>query len=228
MRGGRWTTDDGRQFTQYAIRNRTSSRITFHVSRFTSSSVVLAAILGLTIGLALNRVHMLRYTHVLLPLMAVCAGVGWAAISPRVLRWGLGLLGVVVAGWITLGQLSMLAGPHPANSLLSWLNGNLRPGDRVARLWPEYPVLDSRNYRLVRLNPWRPDISPGDRPDYIVLDDMALGPFTNRLTTMVANEYREVAWFGMRPQVFGYSWEEGETPHDWKYSHPTFRVYARK
>jgi hypothetical protein len=212
--------------TQY----RHASRITHHVSRFPArpASVVLAALLGLVAGLALNRVHMLRYTHVLLPLACVCAGIGWASISPVLLRWGMGFLAVLVAGWITLGQLSLLSGPHTANNLLAWLQANLRPGQEVARLWPEYPVLDNRRYTLVRPDPWRPDLAADDNPDYVILDDMALGPATERFMGRVAQEYREVARFSTRPQVFGYSWDEGETPHDWKYSHPTFRVYARK
>ena len=212
-----------------------SSRITHRASRFTlattlfrPSSVVFAALLGAVVGLALNRIEMLRYTHVLLPLACVCAGIGWAALSPRVLRWGVGALAVVVAGWVTLGQLSMLTGPHTANSLLTWLDANLRPGDSVARLWPEYPMLDKRLYTLIRLDPWRPDVPPGELPDYIILDDMALGPATEALIGLVASRYEEVASFGSRPQVFGNSWDEGDTPHDWKYSHPTFRVYALK
>jgi hypothetical protein len=244
---GRRMADDGRRLLESrrqkaegrrALRNKRYaiiSRITHHASRFTLSSVVLrpssvviAALLGLMVGLALNRIHMLRYTHVLLPLAAVCAGIGWAAISPALLRWGVGALALAVAGWITLGQLSMMSGAHPANSLLSWLQANLRPGDEVASLWPEYPLLDQRKYQLVRIDPWRPDVAPDDRPDYIILDDMALGPLGQRLTSVVANEYNEVARFGSRPQVLGNSWDEGDTPHDWKYSHPTFRVYARK
>jgi hypothetical protein len=214
--------------TQYAIRNTHS--LTRHAIQFPTrpASVVLAALLGLATGLALNRVQMLRYTHVLLPLACVCAGIGWAAISPVVLRCGAGILAVLVAGWITLGQLSLMSGPHTANNLLAWLQANLRPGQEVARLWPEYPLLDKRQYMLVRPDPWRPDLDPDDHPDYIILDDMALGPLTERLTNRVAQEYREVARFSTRPQVLGYSWDEGETPHDWKYSHPTFRVYARK
>jgi hypothetical protein len=236
---GRQTTDDRRQGAESRGQKAEGSQaisITHHASRFTPrpsfvlrpSSIVITALLGLVVGLALNRVHMLRYTHVLLPLAAVCAGIGWAAISPVLLRWGVGAVALAVAGWITLGQLSMMAGAHPANSLLSWLQANLRPGDEVASLWPEYPLLDERKYQLVRIDPWRPDIAPGDRPDYIVLDDMALGPLGERLTSVVANEYNEVARFGSRPQVLGNSWDEGDTPHDWKYSHPTFRVYARK
>jgi hypothetical protein len=214
--------------TQYAIRNRHS--LTFHVSHFPArpASVVLAALLGLVAGLALNRVHMLRYTHVLLPLACVCAGIGWAAISSALLRWGMGFVAVLVAGWITLGQLSLMSGPHTANNLLAWLQANLRSGQEVARLWPEYPVLNNRRYILVRPDPWRPDLAPDDNPDYVILDDMALGPPTERFIGKVTQEYREVARFSMRPQVLGYSWDEGETPHDWKYSHPTFRVYARK
>ncbi len=231
MRGGAARTQQGGSFQRDALKQHgVRDIVTGYASHFTCQpqSVVLAALLGSIIGLALNRIHMLRYAHVLLPLLAACAGVGWAAISPRLLRWAAGTASVAVAGWITLGQLSMFAGPHPANSLLSYLQANLHNGDEVARLWPEYPVLDRRKYKLMRLDPWRPDIAPGDRPDYILLDNMALGPYTERLTNLVAEEYVEVARFDTRPQVAGYSWDEGNTPHDWKYSHPAFRVYARK
>jgi hypothetical protein len=190
--------------------------------------VVLAGIGGGVMGLALNRVPMLRYWQPVPPLLAVCAGVAWALIPWRAARWGAGALAVGVALWVTLGQLSIMTGPHPANGLLAWLETNLRPGDRMARLWPEYPVLDAHPYDLIRMDPWLPDLPPDEHPDYIILDDMAFGPPTERVTALVERDYREVARFGTRPSVFGIEWDEGRTPHDWKYSHPELIVYQRK
>jgi hypothetical protein len=193
-----------------------------------SSLILLAAIAGLVAGLALNRVFMLRYSQPLVPLLAVASGVAWAAI-PRVwLRWAAGSLALAVAGWITLGQLTLLAGPHPANDLLAWLQANLKDGQQVARLWPEYPVLDERRFTLVRIDPWYPDLPAGSRPDYIIMDDMQLGPPSPALRELLARDYSNVARFGARPSIGSFTWDEGETPHDWKYSHPTFFVYARQ
>jgi hypothetical protein len=36
-----------------------------------------------------------------------------------------------------------------------------------------------------------------------------------------------VARLGATPHVGPFAWDEGTTPHDWKYSHPMFVVYAR-
>ncbi len=94
------------------------------------------------------------------------------------------------------------------------------------RLWPEYPLLDEVRYKLIRLDPWRPSLPPGERPDYIILDDMQLGQADPQLTDLVAHNYRQVASFGAQPHIGPFTWSEGTTPHDWKYSHPTLTVYA--
>ena len=120
------------------------------------STILLVAIASILVGLAMNRVFMLRYSQPLVPLLAVAAGVGWAAIPWPVFRWTAGALAVGVAGVITLGQLSIMAGPHPANDLLAWLDSHLKPGQQVARLSAQYPPLDGGDIRLIRLDPWRP------------------------------------------------------------------------
>ena len=195
--------------------------------RRAGAAILLAALGGLGIGLALNRVFMLRYSQPLVPLLATAAGVGWAMMPRPGWRMVAGALALGVAAWMTLGQVALLTGPHPANMLLAWLNERLEPGQQVAQLWPVYPVLDADRFRLIRLDPWRPDLPPGNRPDYIILDDMQLGPATPRLLERLRAEYRPVARFGAQPHVGPFAWDEGTTPHDWKYSHPTFVVYAR-
>jgi hypothetical protein len=175
-----------------------------------------------------NRIFMLRYSQPLVPLLAVVAGVGWAAIPRPGWRAAAGAVAMLVAGGMTLGQLSLLAGPHPADALGAWLDTRLQPGQEVARLWPEYADLDANRYQLIRLDPWRPDVPPGPAPDYIVLDDMQLGPATPALATLLAQQYMPVARFAARPHIGPFAWDEGPTPHDWKYSHPAFVVYARQ
>ena len=197
-------------------------------ARRAGAGVLLAALLGLAAELALNRVFMLRYSQPLVPLLAVAAGVGWAAIPRAGWRTAAGALAATSAGVITLGQLSLLTGPHPADGLPTWLVAHVGPGQQVARLWPAYPVLDEIRYRLVRLDPWRPDMPPGVHPDYVILDDMALGPATPALTGLLAGAYAPVARFAARPHLGPFAWDEGETPHDWKYSHPQLVVYARR
>ncbi|HUP27929.1 MAG TPA: glycosyltransferase family 39 protein [Chloroflexia bacterium] len=193
-----------------------------------AAAVVLCAVGGVMVGLMLNRVYMLRYSQPLVPVAAVAAGLAWASISRGIVRTAAGGAVILVAAWITLGQLALMTGPHPANSVLGWFKSNLKPGQQLARLWPEYPVLDDSRYRLIRLDPWRPELPAGARPDYIMLDDMQLGPADPKLIEMVAHDYREVARFGARPHVGPFTWDEGTTPHDWKYSHPTFIIYALK
>ncbi len=192
------------------------------------AAVILTAIGGLVIGLAFNRVFMLRYSQPLVPLLAVAAGVGWAAIPRPSWRWLTAVGAVGVASVITFGQLSILADEHPANQLLTWLQGHLKPGEEVARLWPEYPILDTGPYKLTRIDPWAPDLLVAARPDYIIMDDMALGPVQPHLSGTLAEHYTQVVRFATHPHINDFAWDEGLTPHDWKYSHPTFTVYAHR
>jgi hypothetical protein len=191
-------------------------------------TVVLAAIEGMLLGVALNRVPMLRYTQPLLPLLAVAAGLGWAALPRPTWRWIGGAVAVLGAAVVTLGQLSLLAGPHPVDALQAWLVPRLQPGQQVAQVWPEYPVLDETRYQLVQIVPWAPDLAADVHPDYILMNDMLLAPPSAQLATRLAQEYREVARFSQQPHLGPFAWEEGQTPHDWKYSHPTLIVYARR
>jgi hypothetical protein len=189
--------------------------------------IILGALAGLTFGLALNRVPMLRYSQPLLPLLAVAAGVFVVCIPTRILRWTTAALALGVAGVITLGQLSIMAGPHPANQLLAWLQSHLQRGQTVAQIWPEYPPLDGAGeYRLIRMDPWNPQLPSGSNPDYIILDNMAFASPAPQLADLLASQYQVVAQFSARPQIGPFSWDEGTTPHDWKYGHPTFTVYA--
>lgn len=207
-----------------ALRHEHLSR-PLSLPRAAPSLIALAAMGGLALGLALNRIPMLRYSQPLLPLLAVAAGVGLAAIPRPPLRWAAGALALSVAGVVTLGQLSIMGDTHPANDLLAWLQDHFQPGQTVAQVWPEYPPLDGGSYKLVRLDPWNPRLPEGVRPDYVIMDNMAFAPPSPGLAELLAHDYREVARFGARPHIGPFSWEEGNTPHDWKYSHPVFIVY---
>lgn len=190
------------------------------------SLVVLVAVASLGASVALNKVFVIRYSQPLLPLLAVAAGVAWAAIPLAWLRWGAGAIALAVASVITLGQLSIMAGPHPANDLLAWLQSHLQPGQTVAQIWPEYPPLDGGSYKLIHIDPWNPQLPAGARPDYIIMDNMAFAPPSPALAGLLTHDYYEVASFSVQPHIGPFAWDEGVTPHDWKYSHPTFTVYA--
>lgn len=192
-----------------------------------SSWIVLAAIAGLIFGLALNRVPMLRYSQPLLPLFAVAAGVALVAIPTRILRWTSAAVAIVAAGVITLGQLSIMAGPQPANQLLAWVEAHIQRGQTVAQIWPEYPPLDGAGeYRLIRMDPWNPQLPQRSKPGFIIMDNMAFAAPSPELADLLATDYHQVAVFSAQPQIGPFTWGEGTTPHDWKYTHPTFTVFA--
>jgi len=190
-------------------------------------AVLLAAVAGLVVSVAVNSVFMLRYDQPLVPLLAVAVGVGWAAIPWAWGRVVAGGLAVAWAGAITLGQLALMTEAHPANELQTWVLAQIAPGTQVARTWREYPPLDDARYPQVHLDPWLPDLAPDQSPDYIIMDDMQYGPPTPRLAARLARDYTQVARFSAQPHIGSFSWSEGSTPHDWKYSHPSFVVYRR-
>jgi hypothetical protein len=196
--------------------------------RLAAWTILLTATACFAASLLLNRVFMLRYTQPLVPLLSVAAGVGWAGIPSSAWRWCSGALAITVAGIVTVGQLSLMGGTHTANELLAWLDSNVKPGQTVARPWPEYPPIDGGSIKLIRLDPWQAALPAGSNPDYIVMDNMLLGPPQAGLTARIAADYRPVATFSAQPHIGPFSWDEGITPHDWKYSHPAFVVYARK
>jgi hypothetical protein len=196
--------------------------------RLAAWAILLTATACFAAGLVLNRVFMLRYTQPLVPLLSVAAGVGWAGIPSAVWRRWTGALAVGVAGIVTLGQLSLMGGTHTANELLAWLDANVKPGQTVARPWPEYPPIDGGSINLIRLDPWQAALPASSNPDYIIMDNMLLGPPQAGLTARIATGYRQVASFSAQPHIGPISWDEGITPHDWKYSHPSFVVYERK
>ena len=111
------------------------------------AAVLLAAVAGVLVSLALNRIYTPRYTQPLIPLLCAAAGVAWAAVPWRGARLAAGALAGAGAAVITLGQLALLTGPHPANALQAWLLPRLGPGVGVARVWREYPPLDEQAYR---------------------------------------------------------------------------------
>jgi hypothetical protein len=193
-----------------------------------AAGVVLVAVAGLALADTANGVRMLRYDQPLLPLLAVAAGVGWAALPRPAGRGIAGAGSLATATGVTLGQLALLAGPHPADRLVAWVQAQVPPGATVARAWPEYLLVDPRRYRLLRLDPWQPAPPPGPPPDYVIMDDMQLGPPTKALADLLRQEYQPVITFAAHPQIGPLAWDEGPTPHDWKYSHPAFTVYAHR
>jgi hypothetical protein len=190
--------------------------------------VVLIAIEGALIGVLLNKNLMIRYTQPLIPLLAAAAGTAWAAVPRARIRALIAVPVVAGAGIITLSQLALLGGPHPVNDLQAWLETRLRPGAQVAEMWPEYPALDGSRYRLSEIVPWKPDLLPDAHPDYILMNNMNWGAPTERLAARLAQDYVIVARFGAVPHLGPLEWDEGPTPHDWKYNHPTLLVYARR
>ena len=191
------------------------------------AAVLLVTAGGLLAGVAVNTYAMLRYTQPLIPLLAVAAGVAWAAIPSRAVRGILGVGAIAGASVISGGQLALLAGPHPANALQAWVSTQVPPGRQIARAWLPYPMIDEARYRVIRLEPWRPALPPATEPDYIVADDM-MGAPAPELTALLATRYHVVAQFAATPHLGPWSWAEGPTPHDWKYSHPSFVVYAHR
>src|SRR5262245_11511780 len=112
-----------------------------------AGGVVPASALLLLLSLPLTGYPMARYCLPALPLLAVAAGVRLAATSPP-WRAVLVALSVLPALAFSVAQVGLLTGAHTAQDAADWIDGHLPDGSAIVQLWPEYPILDGRRYRL--------------------------------------------------------------------------------
>jgi len=186
------------------------------------------ALAALFLSLGLSRIPVARYALPLLPVLAVEAGVMFAAVP---LRWRLPAAAAALLPPLVLaaGQAGLLAGEHTAQRAGDWIAEHAPPGATVAQVWPEYPLLDARHVVPVPLytRSTAPAGEPGLAADFVVLDGLRLEPFTAGTRDALARGYEEVASFTRPPHLGPLVLPEPWPAHDWKYTHPALEVWRR-
>jgi hypothetical protein len=189
-----------------------------------------SAALLLLLSLPLSRYPMARYSLPALPLLAVAAGVRLAALPKR---WAtvMGGLAVLPALAFSVSQVGLLAARHTAQAAADWIDATLPEGGAIVQLWPEYPILDSRRFRVEPFDDPFAILGRPYRPldaDAVVRDDLPLHPFRPELERDLALHYELAADFRRAPRLGPLTLPEPEAPHDWKYTHPRLRIYRKR
>ena len=185
-----------------------------------------AALVALFLALGLSRIPVARYALPLLPALAVAAGVALSAPRTRP-RIALVALALVLPLLLTLGQVGLLRGAHTAERAGDWIAARAAPGTSVARLWPEYPLLDARRFTLVPLHTRSTAGGGALGATVVVLDDLQVEPFDPGTAAALARDYRLEATFTRPPRLGPLPLPEPWPAHDWKYTHPALRVLRR-
>jgi hypothetical protein len=191
-------------------------------------------LLGLTslllAGLLLSRFPMSRYVVPLLPALAVAFGLGWAGLRVKA-RAATAALALLPLALVSIGLLGVLRREHTAGRAEGWMRATAVPGARVARLWDEIPLLDSRVHRLEALaDPFGLEgrVFAPPTADFVILDDLPIHAWRPGLLLVLDTEYEVAARFANPPTVFGLELPEPFAAHDWRYTHPVIRVYRRR
>jgi Dolichyl-phosphate-mannose-protein mannosyltransferase len=195
-----------------------------------SGAFLRAANAALFLSLGLTRHPMARYALPLIPLLTVSAALHLVMMRRR-LAILFGAMAFAVPMALSAAQVGILRAPHSADQASRWIDSHLPVGARIARVWPDYPVLDGRRYRLTLLqDPFglqgRPHPPLG--ADLVVLDDLPVVPLRPELREDLERHYALVASFRRQPRLFGHEFREPAPPHDWKYTHPEMRLYQRR
>ena len=184
----------------------------------------------LTLALGFSRFPMSRYVVPLVPFLAIAGGLALARL-PRRFRAGACVLALGPSVVSSLGLIGVLRGEHTASGAARWLAAQAPPGARIAQLWDEIPVLDRERHRLERpLDPFAIQGTPYAElaSDFVILDDLPIHAWRPELLADLDRNYEMAAVFSAVPRLFGAAVPEPWAAHDWKYTHPTIRIYRRR
>ncbi len=174
---------------------------------------------------------MIRYTLPLIPIGALAAAHFVAGLPIQLpARLCIGIVACLLPVSISWAQLKILLAEHPANQAARWIGANIPPGSRIGQIWPEVPPLDAHCYNLRMLHglfPWDPAEPPDLDRQYLVLDNLPIQAFSKEFIERLKQNYILVAEFRSDPKIGPWTLSEKGAPHDWKYTHPVMRIYAK-
>jgi hypothetical protein len=115
---------------------------------------------------------------------------------------------------------------------------HLPRGASIQKGWPELPPLNPAKFQITNFfdQPRMADfheyfVHETGSPhfsDYVMLDNLPTLQIPRTFLDELGQNYNLVAEFRQPPRISTLELPEWEPPHDWKYSHPTFVVYARE
>jgi hypothetical protein len=196
------------------VRRRSASAL-FSVAGLTGSILVLAPL----------KWPLLRYQMIVLPWLALFAGVALSRLQPR-WQWFAGPLALLfpIAG--SIAQAHYMRSIHPANVMLDTILRVVPAGDRVARLAAEMPPLDRKSFPMGS-NPLLDDLTK-DHPKWVLTTDLPDVGYRAENIRLLATEYDEIATFSVRRILAWSTLGESGAPYDWKYTHPRMSLYRRR
>jgi hypothetical protein len=194
-------------------------------SKRPSTALLLTALAASLFTFIPLRWPLLRYEALVLPWLAVCAGIALARLTPR-LQYACGAAAILfpVAG--SIAQFDYMRAPHPANAMLHRILSDVPAGQPISRLIAELPPLDRRTYPMAA-NPLLDDLSQAC-PAWVLTTDLPGTPYLKSTQQLLANDYDEIASFRSRRILGWATLGESGAPHDWKYTHPTMSLYRRR
>jgi 4-amino-4-deoxy-L-arabinose transferase-like glycosyltransferase len=192
--------------------------------RSAAAAVVLTALAGSVFALVPLKWPLLRYDLLLLPWLAITAGVALTQMTPR-WRWPIGIAAVIFPLAGSVAQVQYMLCEHPANRALATILHVVPTGTAIARLTVEMPPLDRKIYPMGP-NPLLDDLT-AQLPEWVLTTDLAdvEDPPENR--ALLANKYQEIAAFRCNRILSWATLGESGAAHDWKYTHPAMTLYRR-
>jgi hypothetical protein len=193
-------------------------------------SLLFGATLLLCLGVVAARWPLVRYTLPLVPCLALFAALALSRVENPRARLVLAAAFSIPPLLFSAAQVALLTRPHPNEQARDWIEREAPPGARIGQLWAEAPLLDRRRFELRPLEPFSldPPARADPEPDFIVLDDLPIAPWSPPFAALLEARFRLAAEFRSSPAIGRWRLPEPRAPHDWKYTHPVVRIYARR
>jgi 4-amino-4-deoxy-L-arabinose transferase-like glycosyltransferase len=189
------------------------------------AALIIAALAGSVLTFIPLKWPLLRYDLLVLPWLALAAGVALARLSPR-LRLPLGCAAVLFPLGASVAQIHYMRSPHPANKALDLILREVPPGTAIARIAAELPPLNRKVYPMGS-NPFMDDLRVNS-PEWVLTADLPDTEYPPENQQLLATEY-DVAGVFRSQRILGWATiGESGAPHDWRYTHPEMTLYRRR
>jgi hypothetical protein len=112
-----------------------------------------------------------------------------------------------------------------------WISREAGPGSSVASIFRSYPLLDERIYRRhVIESPYgrAGETAMPPQEDLVAIDGLVDLPLRPDLAASLRSRYALAMETAGRLFLLGIPVPEPLSPHDWRYSHPSWQIWTRR